>query len=117
MNHLSHRPYPYPVKPLLLALLGLRVDASEAQYHLAWDAALKRELGGKTPKQEFTDRVHSLTRVGIDYTEAFKRIIADFPELAKAAWPGWIERQKADAAPRPALVKPSSKTKNYKKRK
>lgn len=64
-------PYPWPVKPALLFLLGLPEDASEEEYEARWNQAVAPAKDGQWAKTLFMKEVESQQRQGKDYDTAW----------------------------------------------
>lgn len=100
----DHRPYPWPVKPMVLALLGLNpATATREQYETAWEKARSHHFGKKSPKQSFMDSVFERMKAAdLDYNEAWKSIKRESPTLFLVAFPDLVEREARDLAEREA---------------
>ena len=64
-------PYPWPVKPALLFLLGLPEDASQKEYEARWNEAVAPAKDGEWAKILFMKEVENQQRQGKNYDDAW----------------------------------------------
>lgn len=64
-------PYPWPVKPALLFLLGLPADASKQDYEKRWDEAVAPAASGEWAVALFRNEVARQQAQGKTYQQAW----------------------------------------------